>query len=267
MRSLIIIVAFLVLAGEQARAEAFRCARSDGNRGPSLRWEIREVPWGVEPTLLRTVSGGRERVLQTVDDAFAAWEGPACSDMAFRFVGADARFVPGFNEQGETRNAIALQQDWLYDADAIAITVSTFTTDGVLLDADIELNGASFDFVLVEDGCAEEQMDLGNVLTHEVGHLLGLAHPPQTPSNRATTMFATSSPCETAKRSLSTGDVEGLCTIYPSSGQTQVCHGADDLGFEVVETEDGFGGCSNLGAGAGISTLGLALFLLLRRLV
>jgi len=260
-------VLVLALVAGEAGAETFRCARSQGNRGPSLRWDVREVPWGVEPTLLRVVPGGRERALNSVRDAFEAWSGPNCSDMRFRFVGADARFVPGFDEESETRNAVALSEEWAYDPDAIAFTITTFTSDGILQDADIELNGEAFDFVLAELDCGGEQMDLGNVMTHEIGHLLGLAHPPATPSNQATTMFASSKPCETTKRSLSEGDVDGLCTIYPVDAGTRICHAADEVGFEVVETDDGLGGCAALGASGTISTLGLGLILLLRRLV
>lgn len=265
MRLLLVLAVVSVAA--PASAETFRCARSQGNRGPSLRWEIREVPWGVEPALLRTVDGGRERVLERIRASFDAWSAPECSDMDFRFAGADARFVPGFDEVSETRNAIALTENWPYDPGVIAFTVTTFTAEGVLLDADIELNGTAFDIVLAEIACDGEQVDLGNVMTHEIGHLLGLAHPPATPSNEATTMFATSRPCETAKRSLSGGDVDGLCTIYPADGSTQVCYAADDVGFELVETDDGFGGCAALGWDGSISAFGLGLLLLFRRLV
>lgn len=55
-------------------------------------------------------------------------------------------------------------------------------------------------------------MDVQNTVTHELGHVLGLAHPnPYT----GATMSATAPPGETSKRVLTPSDVNGICTIYP----------------------------------------------------
>ncbi len=55
-------------------------------------------------------------------------------------------------------------------------------------------------------------MDVRNTVTHELGHVLGLAHPnPYT----GATMSATAPPGETSKRVLTPSDVNGICTVYP----------------------------------------------------
>ncbi len=96
-------------------------------------------------------------------------------------------------------------------------------------------------------------IDLQNTMTHEAGHFLGLAHPCEgarctvQPELRPYTMYPSTGPGETEKRTLHADDVAGLCAIYPAEG----------------------GGCG-CGAGSGPGTLallaaGLGLGLVVRR--
>ncbi|BDG07001.1 matrixin family metalloprotease [Anaeromyxobacter paludicola] len=56
-------------------------------------------------------------------------------------------------------------------------------------------------------------IDVQNTVTHELGHVLGLDHPPLA----GATMSATATPGETSKRVLAASDVAGICTAYPAS--------------------------------------------------
>ncbi len=61
--------------------------------------------------------------------------------------------------------------------------------------------------------------DVGSVVTHEAGHVLGLDHPARDcPSSCAETMAPRISIGDTSKRILSTEDAKGVCTIYPGNG-------------------------------------------------
>lgn len=83
-------------------------------------------------------------------------------------------------------------------------------------------------------GCVYE--DLQNTLTHEAGHLVGLAHPPAIAQYAAVTMYPTAPPREIQKRTLAEDDVEGVCTVYPA-GRT-------------LDGEGGGCACRSGGAGA-----------------
>ncbi len=75
-----------------------------------------------------------------------------------------------------------------------------------------------------QDGCAYQ--DLQNTITHEAGHLVGLAHSPVA----GATMNATTKPGETTKRSLSPDDVAGVCAIYPQASGGCGCGGGEGVG-------------------------------------
>ncbi len=74
-------------------------------------------------------------------------------------------------------------------------------------------------------------MDLQNTVTHEAGHVLGLAHT----STPDTVMFITTAAGETKKRVLSQDDIAGVCAIYPEpSGCASGGAGAGGLGILVA---------------------------------
>lgn len=92
---------------------------------------------------------------------------------------------------------------------ALAQTVLHVGPGGALRDADIHVNGHDHRFSA--DG-RPGAIDLRAVLTHEIGHVLGLGHS----SDRTATMFATSSGLRW--RSLEKDDQDGVCALYPGVG-------------------------------------------------
>ena len=59
-------------------------------------------------------------------------------------------------------------------------------------------------------------LDLQNVVTHEIGHVLDLYHPTDA-SASLLTMYPGAAPNETSKRDLGAGDVLGLRKLYPTT--------------------------------------------------
>ncbi len=136
----------------------------------------------------------------------------------------------------------------------LALTTTSFDkVTGEISDADLELHGWNgstkspdgFYFTCAPPGaqpCAQEfagsnciKYDVGNTVTHEAGHMLGLDHvcvaAYPSPYNScgvgdalaADTMAPTASPGATNKRTLEADDVEGVCTIYPAGDSTATC--------------------------------------------
>jgi hypothetical protein len=136
--------------------------------------------------------------------------------------------------------------------------------DGEILDADIELNGVDFAISTGGDSAGDANClsDLGNTVTHELGHLFGLDHtcfdglPGQTrpidgdgnpvPSCDSptlpdsvieATMYNYQECGETIKTTLESDDTEGFCAAYPLANDPQECKPvATDSGCCSVST-------------------------------
>lgn len=111
---------------------------------------------------------------------------------------------------------------------ALAITILTFDREaGQILDADIVVNG-EHNFGVVDDmdpENAKKAYDIQNVLTHELGHFLGLG---EDYDDNDATMYAYSMPGEVNKRDLALRDTAVVDHLYqPLDSNPEVgCSGA-----------------------------------------
>jgi len=111
-------------------------------------------------------------------------------------------------------------------AGALAQTVLHTDVNGYLHDADIHVNGAAYRWSL--DG-AGATVDARSVLVHELGHALGLGH--------TTVPGATMNPTHApgiAWRSLEQDDRDGVCALYPGTGDDGCDAAACPAGFACV---------------------------------
>jgi matrixin len=105
-----------------------------------------------------------------------------------------------------------------YDPTALAVTVMKYdTSSGEITGGDIAVNGSVR--WTATDACWRAY-DLQGVLTHELGHLFGLAHDPRDPS---ATMYPTAGQCETLKRDLAASDLGGLQYLYEDTPPPEGC--------------------------------------------
>jgi hypothetical protein len=248
-------------------AQAFLCTRTP-NEGPSVAWSTRQL-------IVRPSARGAEvdeaAIAVALDRATAAWSGVPCSDLELlrgeptteRLVGFD--WHKGSDDPGN-ENLLVFRNDdealppdaWVHSLGAIAITTVTFdTTTGRIVDADVEMNDTSFLFTACEpeDASCAVDFDVQNTLTHELGHVLGLDHPPPTdPGAVEATMFASAARGDTSKRTLARDDEEGLCTIYPAgSAEPGECYGVGRPPPSTVRFEET--SCGAVGAGAPLTVI------------
>ena len=117
---------------------------------------------------------------------------------------------------------------WQHQAAAIAITTTSYNpTTGRILDSDIEFNTPNFIFSTVDappcvggnysTNCVAT--DVQNTTTHELGHLLGLGHSPDTTS----TMSFRANPGELSKRVLDADTRRFVCDVYPFGKPAKSC--------------------------------------------
>ncbi len=130
---------------------------------------------------------------------------------AFRAVVAE---VPAFAAADDGRNGLYLDQTWALTPGAVGETVIAVGGDGYMHDTDIHLNAAAYRFGTASGPSAPAgQVDLESVLTHELGHALGLGHS----LSPGATMEAAYPP-GASWRSLEADDVAGAQSLYPGPG-------------------------------------------------
>ena len=151
--------------------------------------------------------------------AFRSWSAVDCGNgktasMTFVALEDIACKKAEYNRTGKNVNVVLFQDnDWKYRGidGTLAKTSATFDTEtGEIFDADIEVNTA-FNKVTLSDTPGKVEYDLQAILTHEVGHFLGIGH-----SNEdSATMFPSYTPGTLAIRQLSPDDKKAACAAYP----------------------------------------------------
>jgi len=170
-----------------------------------------------------------------------------------------------YNPNGPNVNVVYFTDDGWSGANidgTLALTTVTFSDSGQILDADMAINSARNDFTVSDDNV---QVDLVSIVTHEVGHFLGVAHSPYS----SAVMYYSYAP-GTIKRTLTSDDIAAVCTIYPP-GQQKTCDpvpqggldsscSAPSHGCDVTTSDrpsDGFGVIGFALAVVGLGTRGL----------
>jgi hypothetical protein len=154
----------------------------------------------------------------SVSRAFSAWLNADCGGAApyidVQVLGPITCDTAEYNSTQRNANIVMFREDdWPYVGaeDALGFTDLHFdATTGELWDADLEVNAFAYRFSVGDPVTAN---DLDSMLTHEAGHMLGLAHTLVPDA----TMFATYVPGSDTQRTLADDDIQAVCASYPAT--------------------------------------------------
>jgi len=220
-----------VVAGLASPADAF-CRTTTCNRkkdkcriidscvrtGAPLGWKQMPIPYRFHAKTTSRVDD--EEARGAIRLAFARWTEVICpngkrTSLRFQELPAISAKIP----RGKEPFGIYFRDDrWPHkDSDStLALTSQLFGVEsGDIFYADIEVNTGEKHFVVRDD---EKGTDLEAVITHEVGHYIGIDHSPEPDSIMTPSYCESDKRCEESRalaRDLGADDVEAVCAIYP----------------------------------------------------
>lgn len=201
--------------------------------GEALYWQGASFSFWVDArgSAKRNISG--TQALETFREALGTWTqadcqpgSPSIAISELTLVSDEAALQQGLGVPDEDPIPVAdknssvlsfVDGSWApRDSMAIALTTVTFgPKTGHIFSADVEINSEQIDLTTSDTG---GEYDLQSVLTHESGHVFGLAdifQPPPAPTPRPTMYWQYEGNGNLDRRSLQADDMAGICAIYP----------------------------------------------------
>ncbi|MBF0317635.1 MAG: matrixin family metalloprotease [Nitrospirae bacterium] len=184
-----------------------------------------------QPSVMLYVNatGGPTGSLEAITAGMQTWNSVTTTSFRFIYAGATTATNCGDNDGvnnvcfnlDTTRGSLAVNSVW-YD-----------TQTGEIFDDDINFNTR----YLYSSDLTQNSYDLQNIATHELGHCLSLKdlYDPTVDSEK--TMYGYASKLETKKRTLDQDDMDGIASLYPSSGCTYAISPAN----QVMSAQGGSG--------------------------
>ncbi len=191
-------------------------------------------------------------LLQSVQEAVAAWSQACRADIQIEVAGS----TTGIYNSSDGVNTILWDRRTTgegnyYGSDTAQLAAATTVLRGSeFADCDIVLNGNSATIMKFSPAMGES--DLRSVITHEIGHCLGLDHPIEPPDYDSANTYLTTAtmvqtatlpdPSDTSRRDINQDDRDGLECIYErgaplrSGARCSSYHGTNGGGTIVGST-------------------------------
>ena len=221
--------------------------------GAKLFWPTSCVSYATNKLGTQDLDPAETRAV--IRKTFQAWSDVPCADgkpasMTFQEREPVSCKKSQYNKSGQNVNVVLFQDDdWKYRGidGTLAKTSVTYNDEtGEIYDADIEVNTAN-NTVTITDVPNKIEYDLQAILTHEVGHFIGIAHSPLPDA----VMYASYNPGSTSQRKLTQDDVEAVCNIYPPNSGVP-CETEPRGGFSATcDDPEDKGICSIVAPGKG----------------
>jgi hypothetical protein len=201
------------------------CARDENRcvtQGRPLHWANSCLTYSVQVDGSPKSKLDADQVQAFVEQAFSAWKSARCAD------GGSPRFEVQFqsfvscdrqeavcDDTNKNANVVMFHDSgWLEGSSRIGVTTPTGgTQSGLVVDADIEINSQNFSFA--SDPSGMMSTSLLYVLTHEIGHFLGIAHTPVS----GAVMYEGLQSVPFSRNLISPDDAAAICAAYPPGPQ------------------------------------------------
>lgn len=206
---------------------AYRTAADDGTFDDTarVRWVTNEIAY--ERTAWIPGELQESATDAAIAAAFAAWTSPECSALVFESLGSTSGVASSVDGRVTVQFVSHLWENLGFASSAAAATDVRYILDASgqwqIADADLFLNAESFLWTTDASSADPLVRDLQAVVTHEVGHVLGLLHPCETGGEGGAPVCSAAHDGVTMhplyfgseQRSLAADDVEGACFLYP----------------------------------------------------